>query len=306
MDLTCKPCYRSGMRLDPDDLTELAAFFAKRFPAAADRRALAADAGVPPDRDPMASPEAAWLVLLGNAGAKGRLRLLAHAIARRSPDDDNLLGVCQVITGTVKPGRVPLRDHPHTAPALAAFAVALLGITGVVAFRDAAPAEATPLPPLADTPVAQADVTATPTDSLVAIQPGGGDVASAKPWKAGNPLDAEPSAPPEAAPRATPPAPAVDRAHFKGRCTVKGGGIVGYWYAGRSAPAAAGELLVMPNSVNVRADYPDTHNDFNARTALRCTLAPGDRIRLTVDPIAVPGGAFWVPLHSGDLQRAEP
>jgi hypothetical protein len=90
-------------------------------------------------------------------------------------------------------------------------------------------------------------------------------------------------------------------AHHEGRCTVEGGGVVGYWYAGRTAPAAAGELLVMPNSVNVRADYPDKHNGFDARTALRCTLAEGDRIRLTADPIAVPGGAFWVPLHSGDL-----
>ena len=66
-------------------------------------------------------------------------------------------------------------------------------------------------------------------------------------------------------------------------------------------PAQAGDTLIMPNSVNVRADYPDAHNDFDARTALRCTLAAGDKVRLSSDPIAVPGGAFWVPLHSGDL-----
>jgi hypothetical protein len=290
------------MRLDPDDLTELAAFFAKRFPVAADRRALAADAGVRPDRDPMASPEESWLILLGNAHAKGRLRLLAHAVARRAPDDANLMGVCQVITGTTKPGRVPVWDHPRTAPALAAVAVALLGLTAAVAFRDAAPTDIAPLPSLADTPVAEADAptAGAPTDGLVAIEAGASAAPSAKPWKAGNPLDAKAAGAPEASPRAA--APAVDRAHFEGRCTVKGGGIVGYWYAGRSAPAAAGELLVMPGSVNVRADYPDKHNRFDARTALRCTLAPGDRVRLTADPIAVPGGAFWVPLHSGDLQ----
>ena len=288
------------MRLDSDDLTELAGFFAKRFPAAADRRALAADAGLRPDRDPMAAPGPAWLTLLGQAHAQGRLRLLAHAVARRAPDDDNLRGVCQVLTGSATPGTVPLWDHPRTAPALAAVAVALLGLTAVVAFRDPAPADIDVV--LAAAPVAPAAPTPGAEPGLVAIEGGATPAGASKPWKAGNPLDTPRAAAPEATPTPAAPPRAAAPAHYEGRCTVKGGGIVGYWYAGDAAPAQAGGLLVMPHSVNVRADYPDQHNDFDARAPLRCQLAEGDRVRLTADPIAVPGGAFWVPLHSGDLQ----
>ena len=68
-------------------------------------------------------------------------------------------------------------------------------------------------------------------------------------------------------------------------------------------PGAAGDIIEMPNSVNVRLDYPDRHNNYDKRAPLRCTLTTGDRVRLTDAPIAVPGGAYWVPLHSGDLIR---
>jgi len=294
------------MRFSSDEITELAGFFAKRFPKAADLRAIAADAGLAPGRDPMASAADAWPALLHAADRGGRMRLLAHAAARRGPDDANLMSVCQVITGTRSPGRARIWDHPRSRPALAGAAVAVLAASALVAFRSpgAAPTAA---PSLIDAPVAEPTVAAapaadTPTDGLVAIEAPSTATGGPKPWKAGNPLDAVrtvPATPPEAAPARAAVAP--DPANHRGRCTLEGGGIVGYWYAGRSAPAAAGDTLVMPNSVNVRRDYPDTHNGFDARTALRCTLAEGDRIRLTADPIPVPGGAFWVPLHSGDL-----
>lgn len=294
------------MRFSPDELTELAGFFAKRFPRAADLRSIAADAGLEPGRDPMASAADAWTALLHAADSGGRMRLLAHAAARRGPDDANLMSVCQVITGTRSPGRARIWDHPRGGAALAGAAVAVLAASAFVAFRSPG-AEPTAPTSLIDAPVAEPSVAAapaadTPADGLVAIEAPTTATGGPKPWKAGNPLDAVrtvPATPPEAAPAKATVAP--DPANHSGRCTLEGGGIVGYWYAGRSAPAAAGDTLVMPNSVNVRTDYPDTHNGFDARTALRCTLAEGDRIRLTADPIAVPGGAFWVPLHSGDL-----
>ncbi|MEC7946689.1 MAG: effector-associated domain EAD1-containing protein [Myxococcota bacterium] len=289
------------MRLDTEDLHQLAAFFAKRFPTPSDRRTLAHEAGVRPDRDPMASPEDAWLALLGNADDQGRTRLLAHAIARRAPADGNLVGVCQVLTGSQTPGIIPMVDRPFVVPALAASAVALLGLAAYVGVghRDAATAAS-----VSDVQVAASRAVVAPpaaAPALVAVEDPTPARPADRPWMAGNPLDAatgtSADAPPKAKPAQVPPEPA----HFNGRCTVEGGGIVGYWYAGRTAPAAAGETLVMPNSVNVRADYPDKHNRFDARTALRCTLSVGDKVRLTAEPIAVPGGAFWVPLHSGDL-----
>jgi len=303
------------MRFSPDELTELAGFFAKRFPKATDLRVIAADAGLTPERDPMASPTDAWTALLHAADTRGRMRLLAHAAARRGPDDANLLSVCQVITGTRSPGRARIWDHPRTAPAVAGAAVALLAASTLLAFRS--PGTERAETSLLEAPIAGPVVAATPagnapTDGLVAIEAPLTAAGGPKPWKAGNPLDAArtvPTAAPETVPVAETRASSrrdrvpPDPANHRGRCTLKEGGIVGYWYAGRTAPAAAGDTLVMPNSVNVRADYPDSHNGFDARTALRCTLAEGDRVRLTADPIAVPGGAFWVPLHSGDLIR---
>ena len=302
------------MRFSSDELTELAGFFAKRFPQAADLRAIAADAGVTPRRDPMASPEDAWTTLLHEANQRGRMRLLAHAAARRGPDDANLMGVCQVITGSTRPGAARIWDNPRTAPALAGAAIALLGLSAFAAFRTPSAGAldvAAPDAPVVETTLAEA-VVGEPTDpagtapspavDLVAVATPSGSTSTSKPWKAGNPLDAPRTAVP-AAPEAVPARGSVtpQPANYRGRCRLKEGGIVGYWYAGRSAPAQAGDTLIMPNSVNVRADYPDAHNDFDARTALRCTLAAGDKVRLTSDPIAVPGGAFWVPLHSGDL-----
>ncbi len=127
-----------------------------------------------------------------------------------------------------------------------------------------------------------------------------------KPWKAGNPLGSTTAAPeaattPAAITREAKTGPVTGTAHHEGRCTVEGGGIVGFWYAGTTMPGHKGQTITVENSVRVRADYPDTHNDFDARAPIRCYLAPGDRVRLTADPLLVPGSAYWVPLHSGDL-----
>ena len=298
------------MRFSSDELIELAGFFAKRFPQAAALRAIAADAGVTPRRDPMAAPEDAWTTLLHQANQQGRMRLLAHAAARRGQDDANLIGVCQVITGSTRPGAARIWDNPRTAPALAGAAIALLGLSAFAAFRTPNADAPDPDAPVVESTLAEAVVSEptnptgtapAPAVDLVAVATPSGSTGTSKPWKAGNPLDAARTAVP-AAPEAVPARGPVEQpANYRGRCRLKEGGIVGYWYAGRSAPAQAGDTIIMPNSVNVRADYPDTHNDFDARTARRCTLAAGDKVRLTSDPIAVPGGAFWVPLHSGDL-----
>ena len=58
----------------------------------------------------------------------------------------------------------------------------------------------------------------------------------------------------------------------------------------------------MDQAVNVRADYPDGANDYNARTELRCALLAGDHVHLSAAPILVPGDRYWVPLHAGDLR----
>jgi hypothetical protein len=90
-------------------------------------------------------------------------------------------------------------------------------------------------------------------------------------------------------------------ARHHGRCTTAEGGIVGYWYAGAESPGKLGEIITMRSWANVRADMPGPHNRYNARAEERCALIEGDRVRLTAEPIQIAGGAYWVPLRSGDL-----
>jgi len=77
--------------------------------------------------------------------------------------------------------------------------------------------------------------------------------------------------------------------------------VVGYWYAGDTAPGIAGETVTVPHAVNVRADYPDVHNNFDARAHINCVLQEGDVVRLSKDPILVPADRYWIPLVNGDL-----
>ncbi|MEL6342958.1 MAG: hypothetical protein AAFV53_07475 [Myxococcota bacterium] len=88
---------------------------------------------------------------------------------------------------------------------------------------------------------------------------------------------------------------------MKGACRGAPDDLIGYWYAGVDAPGASGETITVPVPTNVRADYPDAHNGFNARAAVRCVLVKGTRLTLKADPIAVPGDRYWVPLHGADL-----
>jgi hypothetical protein len=117
------------------------------------------------------------------------------------------------------------------------------------------------------------------------------------------PADVQPASVQRATTAAPPPvaAPTTTVADRTGRCAGQPGQVVGYWYAGSTAPGQAGQTITMRQGANVRADYPDVHNGYNARAPMTCALKAGDRLTLSRDPIAVPGGAFWVPVVAGDL-----
>ncbi len=87
------------------------------------------------------------------------------------------------------------------------------------------------------------------------------------------------------------------------RCGGEQGRVVGYWYAGERAPE--GTLVVMDRMVNVRAAYPSRANGWNTREPVRCVLRPGDRLLLSLPPVAVDGGGYWVPLVAGAVLGAE-
>ena len=169
--------------------------------------------------------------------------------------------------------------------------------------RSAVPtaAAATPAP----TPVPAAPPAAAPASAASAPKTAATASSPAPPTAAAAPTAAAKVPPTAAATAGVPPGAGSPEgsglARHHGRCTTAEGGIVGYWYAGAESPGKLGEIITMRSWANVRADMPGPHNRYNARAEERCALIEGDRVRLTAEPIQIAGGAYWVPLRSGDL-----
>ena len=318
------------MELDTTATSDLTEFFTKRFPTAEDREALARAARISFSEPSAAEPDIAWGGLVTRAREQSALPRLAQCAARRRPEDENLQGVAAVLNGRVWPPHPaahrsagwkqlgalcalvgvasvawaasgPTESTTSAAPELVeasaktmegSSANATTATTGSVTNQAAAKEPATNEPTLGaaapedPTPDATATATATASDNAGASPEGGSD----------QPPEANPaSTPPAAAPAAAGPAP--EKQVFIG-CKGEPGTLVGYWYAGRESPGQKGDEITVPRDLNVRADYPDSHNDYNRRAEIRCTLGVGQSLVLTADPIRVPGDAYWVPLHA--------
>ncbi len=111
----------------------------------------------------------------------------------------------------------------------------------------------------------------------------------------------------EASEPALPPAQAMPRPDatggelVEGRCGGRRGQLIGYWYAGSTAPWGPGDTYTVWGGANVRKMFPARENHWNTRSELICTLKNGDKVLVRDAPIAVDGGAYWVPLYAGDL-----
>lgn len=275
------------MDLNRQELAELARFFAKRFPDARHRGDLAERAGLFYEETPGGDALQAWLELLSFAQSKGALARLADAAGRTNDNDENLQAVCELLAGR-RPRR---RGRPPAGLMVGAIAgVALIGAaTWLLVGRgrpDGKISATTPTPPAASTPP--------PAVSTAHSQ------ATTPPPAASSPAP-KPAPEPTGAPTSS--QPAVAPANVRGHCTLaKDGALIGYWYAGKTAPGSRGEVITMGYSVHVRVAYPDASNGYNARTPVRCVLRKGDRVKLSADPVLVPGDRYWVPLYSGDVQ----
>ena len=266
------------MDLDEGELRDLAAFFAKRFPDAEQRGRLASSAGLV---DGGGAGVEAWATLLGDARVQGGLGRLAAAAASTAPADENLQRMCSVLRG--RPAGV--LSQASLIGMVAFIAIGGIGLGGWLMnsreFKtvDPVPEAAVTIPEPVPEPVPESvPVPAPAPEPSPVLEP--------------VPVPAPAPVPVSAL---LPPTPA------SGRCTASSGGLVGYFYAGTESPGKAGETITLKNAINVRADYPGKHNGHDARTPLKCGLKAGDRIRLTGDPVLVPGNRYWVPLHSGDL-----
>jgi len=284
------------MQFDENEIQELAEFFSRRFPEADQRQRMASAAGLSGGFDD-------WERLLRQAQTRNRLSKLADVTIAAAPDDDNLRDVCTILTAS--------RSRRRATMAVSSAAVVILAAVVGLGLSSTAPV---PVEEPAAV-LASADIEQPPIPEVVrpaeAVRPA--VVATKEPVAAPDEApEVVPEEPDEAVPEPEPtgsdaevieavPSPFAATEPLTGRCRAKAGALVGYWYAGATAPGSVGADVEIPVTVNVRADFPDVHNNFNARAPVRCVLHKGERLVLSGEPIQVPGDRYWVPLYGGDL-----
>ncbi len=294
-----------AMRLDATELQELAGFFAKRFPNAADRARFCKAAGVDVDATDHGDAIHSWETVLSAAQNASRLATLAAVVAAAAPQDENLQAAARELAPKKAAGiRMP-------AVALAAGCVLLFGIGLGVAMRVLGDGVVPPAPVTANVSDTR-EVAAAPTevspvapDAAAERAPVVAEVAPVAPADV-EPADAvlatapvrAPAVPVASSPSAARPPGSPDRA----RCSGSPGDVVGYWYAGASTPGTQGTTITLTRDARVRADYPHAENRHNARAAERCVLKAGMRVALSQAPIDASRGHWWVPYAIGDAQ----
>jgi hypothetical protein len=298
------------MELQTHDLRELAEFFAKRFPRTNDRRLLLDQLRLPHREHEGQPPIQAWMSLLEIARDRRALTRLGEAAQRLRPFDENLASMTNLLHRSEGgQGRGTFQMVGMVMAALLAVGSTWAAVTGSSEAKNND--EDRDRYSSAEIETASAPTPAPETVTIHAASSANTDLQIPD-WAntLGNVEQAEIE--PASETESTPPPPTtvhtastLPSAYHNGRCTTAKDGVVGYWYAGEDAPGTAGQVVVIDHSVNVRADYPDHHNSYDARATVRCQLAGGDEIRLTADPILVPGNRYWVPLYNGDLIRGD-
>ena len=276
------------MQLQPEDLEELADFFAKRFPNSADREALVRSTGL--DTVLPSEPLPAWLVLLATAQQSDRMGVLIQAAAGLRPDDDSLSDVAEAFSEQKK---LPIGK--------ALISLVVLFALGLGAWGWFATSEQhinKPVPSTPNTVELKRETTPpAPAPGDLRVTPAIPALAAPAPQAA----VVELTEPPAVVPIDDTP-PETDGDWIEGRCGGPAGRLVGYWYAGAPFEPGQGAVYALKNSKNVRADYPRRENGWDAREPITCVLKRGDSVELTHAPILVDGGKYWVPLYSGDLK----
>lgn len=286
------------MQLQPEDLEELADFFAKRFPNASDREALVRSTGL--DTVLPSEPLPAWLVLLATAQQKDRMGVLIQAAAGLRPDDDSLSDVAEAFSEQKK---LPIGKALISLAVLFALGLGAWGwfATSERHINERVPATPSTVDLKPDKPLLpRSKGTPALPEDIPGANPGTNPEAAPSATPEANPVEV-PQTPPEVFPVDDKP-PATDGEWIEGRCGGPAHRLVGYWYAGAPFEPAQGDTYELKNSKNVRADYPRRENGWDAREPVTCVLKQGDTVTLSHAPVLVDGGKYWVPLYSGDLK----
>ena len=295
------------MALTDEDLRALGHHLARHLPSYGDRARIARDAGLDDSRL-SGSPATAWAALLVSAHERGELALVLRLASRHRPEQPDLAEWARAATEghLVVPPAGP-RAERFRDIAVAGGLVVLLGLgaaVGDLARGDAsapiaAPSSARPAPSASAMPETSPDLgvdaPAPPRDEA-AERPGAASEPEPEP-------EPEPRAQPPATDAAASPPDTAETAPASptpvGRCPGEPGQVVGYAYAGRSSPGRRGEIWLLRQNLYVRADYPRAENGWSARARAICDLPAGTRVELRRAPIAVDGGAWWVPIVAG-------
>jgi len=290
------------MTIDAEDLRGFARACARRFPAADDQRQFAAEVGVSGDFTTPGDPELSWAGILERAERQGRLAKLAGALAKAAPGDETFAAMARALGVLAAPA------GPPVATLAAAGFGALLLVGGAVAWFAGGPAADVPLPGGRAAPPAAAGKHDEPPIAPAA--------ASAAPPEAPPPAPAVEAAPPAVAAPAAEAAPAREAAPVREAaparaapaaasrlpvgCTgAPAGEVVGYWYFGTASPGAQGSTITLSRDARVRADYPRRENHHDASAPERCVLTRGSRFTMTLAPMEVSRGHWWIPVEGG-------
>lgn len=259
------------MKLDQDELEQLAQFFAKRLTVSLK----------PADQDDgsVEKRRADWLRRLTLAQAKGRLPSLAKKIAKTDTSDANLQEAA-LLLGLRK---LPALPFVMVAAVLIA-SIAFMGDDELVTPEVSPEVKAVPMVIVADDALEVEPMQTVPKQVSVVSEPVT-SVAKTPETKAITEL------------AVVAPNPVANRRH----CNRLPKDMVVYWYAGESAPGAVGDVIEIERPMNAREDYPDRHNQYNARAPIQCILVPGERVRLAEAPMLVPGDRYWVSLRANDM-----
>jgi len=315
------------MELTEEQKEELAQLLATHLVGFATRRATAEEAGMP-DAQVAGDPEQSWKLLIEEALERGRLRHLLAAAALQAPGDTMLAAISESAErGTLEiPEEVEQWSFPWRTLGVgfvgAVFIVVLvlLGVrvvswmsTSEDADDRAAIAEGEPGKP-AHVPVRDALLTTGEETPARAPAPTGEPEAQDTDQEGTGPdtelqvlgkkyikIPEPPSPPPEEVVKeegSADPAPTPPPSTGAG-CKGPAGQVVGYAYAGSSAPTIAGGRWTLDKDVNVRATYPTAENGYDTTGRVVCVLRSGSVVPAGA-PIPVAGGAFWVPVKGAE------
>ena len=285
------------MLFSDSERRELAAFFAKRFEDPTVRHMLAKRAGVARAAKGHDNPLSAWDALIQEAQARRKLDKLANLAAKTDQTDPNLQAVCNLLGARARTVR-----NRAIAGSIAAVAALSFGLGGWVLGGGMDQSTTIASTTHATGEIAMADTfVPTPVSEVAANLSVPAEVVVDKAEAHAIAPDSRATADNRRKKKTTGPA------YRNGRCTYDNpGDFIGYWYAGRDAPGAVGEIIDVTLGLNVRSKYPNGKNGFNKRAPVRCILKRGDKVKLTAAPILVPGDHYWVPLYHGDIVEEAP